>query len=247
MSVKLTLPLNNMMLQAGYKSNTYEKEWGWKHYGVDATDPSSRYIYGMGEGEVVAAGQDGETLTGSNSRLGNVVVIIYRGVELVDGTKKDITCRMYHLDSIGVKKGDKVTAKTVIGKYGNTGANTTGAHLHVEFDTDVNWPTLAPGVSIGKGKIINTAETYSKAGGIADSTIDPAKVWNKGVGQTIGTKWLGSWVSESDLDIPAEQNISEVDELKAEIAKLRAAITEYEAERNKVMFYIEQAYELMKE
>ena len=67
------------------------------------------------------------------------------------------------------------------------------------------------------------------------------------MGQTIGTKWLGSWVSESDLDIPAEQNISEVDELKAEIAKLRAAITEYEAERNKVMFYIEQAYELMKE
>ena len=239
--MKLTLPLNNMMLQAGYKSAMYEKEWGWKHYGVDATNPSSKNIYGMGEGVVVAAGQDGVTLTGPNSRLGNVVVIRYNNVELADGSKRDLVCRMYHLDKIAVKAGDDVDEKTVIGQYGNTGANTTGAHLHIEFDTDVNWPTLAPGVSIGKGKIINTAAEYAKAGGIADSTIDPAKVWNKGAKQTIGSKWLGSWVNESDL------NIGEKEEEPGELEVLRAAITEYEAERNKVKYLLEEAENLLAE
>lgn len=240
--MKLMLPLNNMMLQAGYKSAMYEKEWGWKHYGIDATDPDSKNIYGMGNGTVIAAGQDGEALTGPNSRLGNVVVIRYNGVELADGTIKDLICRMYHLDRIAVKTGDSVTAKTVIGQYGNTGANTTGAHLHIEFDKDVNWPTLAPGVSIGKGRIINKSSTYANAGGIADTTIDPAKVWNKGSNQTIGTKWLGTWVKESDLDIPAI-----VEETKdEEIERLRNAITEYEVERNKLKDYLEQALELLK-
>lgn len=243
--MKLILPLNNMMLQAGYKSAQYEKEWGWKHYGVDATNPSSRNIYGMGAGVVVAAGQDGATLTGPNSRLGNVVVIRYNGVELVDGTVKDIVCRMYHLDKINVKAGDDVDEKTVIGQYGNTGANTTGAHLHIEFDTDTKFPTLAPGVSIGKGKVINTAAEYAKAGGVADSTIDPAKVWNKGKGQTIASKWLGSWVSQSDLDIPVVETKNEVEELKAEIAKLKEDNARYEAIINKALYYIEEARKTM--
>lgn len=243
--MKLILPLNNMMMTAGYKSAVYEKEWGWKHYGVDATDPSSRHIYGMGAGVVVAAGQDGETLTGPNSRLGNVVVVRYKGVEMVDGTVRDIVCRMYHLAKINVKAGDDVDEKTIIGDYGNTGANTTGAHLHVEFDTDTKWPTLAPGVSIGKGKVINTAAEYAKAGGVADSTIDPAKVWNKGQYQTIGSKWLGSWVSESDLDIGTVETKNEVEELKAEIAKLKEEAARYEAIINKALYFIEEARKTM--
>ena len=242
MAQKLTLPLNNMMLQAGYKSAMYEKEWGWKHYGIDATDPDSKNIVGMGNGTVIAAGQDGEALTGPNSRLGNVVVIRYNGVELADGTIKDLICRMYHLDKIAVKIGESVTAKTIIGQYGNTGANTTGSHLHIEFDKDVNWPTLAPGVSIGKGKIINTASAYANAGGIADTTIAPANVLNIGTNQSIGTKWLGTWVNQSDLDIPA---IAE--ETNEELERLRNAITEYEVERNKVMDLLEEMEKLMAE
>ena len=235
------LPLNNMMLQAGYKNPVYKKEWGWEHYGVDATDPSSRNIYGMGYGKVVACGQDGETLTGANSRLGNVVVIVYRDVELVDGTVRDLACRMYHLAKINVKVGEEVTPDTVVGQYGNTGANTTGAHLHIEFDTDTKFPTLAPGVSIGKGKIINTAKEYAKAGGIADSTIDPAKVWVRGVDQTIGSKWVGTWVDESDLDIRIEEGETKDEEIK----RLRDAITAYEVERNKILAYVNKLSELL--
>ena len=100
-------------------------------------------------------------------------------------------------------------------------------------------------MSIGKGKIINTAAEYAKAGGIADSTIDPAKVWNKGAKQTIGSKWLGSWVNESDLDIPAVAEQDEVAALKAEIAKLREEAGIYEAIINKALYYIEEARKTM--
>jgi hypothetical protein len=117
--------------------------------------------------------------------------------------------------------------------------------LHIEFDTDVNWPTLAPGVSIGKGKIINTAAEYAKAGGVADSTIDPAKVWSKGKHQTLGSKWLGSWVNESDLDIPVVETRNEVEELIAEIARLREEAGRYEAIINKALYYIEEARKTM--
>ena len=240
---KLTLPLNNAMMQAGYKSEMYRKEWGWKHYGVDLTDTKSRDLYALGDGTVIAAGQDGETLTGPKSRLGNVLVIVYRDVELHDGTVMNLACRMYHLERIAVKVGQTVTRDTVVGQYGNTGANTTGAHLHIELDKDINWPTLAPGVSVGAGRIINTADKVKAAGGVADSTIDPAKVWNKRKGQTLDSKWVGSWVNKAELDIPVLNEETKDEEIK----RLRDAITAYEAERNKVLYLLEEAEDLLAE
>ena len=90
----------------------------------------------------------------------------------------------------------------VIAQYGNTGANTSGPHLHIELDTDTKYPTLAPGVSVtASNRIINTQAEYAKAGGLSDSTINPAKVWFIGDGQSIaGTS--GGWCSQSDLAIP---------------------------------------------
>lgn len=40
-----------------------------------------------------------------------------------------------HLQSIGVRKGDTVKAGSYIGKVGNTGTNSHGAHLHMEVRT----------------------------------------------------------------------------------------------------------------
>ena len=98
----------------------------------------------------------------------------------------DLVARTYHHAKVQVKAGDKVKRGQVIAQYGNTGANTTGPHLHIEFDTDTKFPTLAYGVSVtANNRIINTLAEYKRAGGLADSTIDPDDVWFVGEGQTI--------------------------------------------------------------
>ena len=90
----------------------------------------------------------------------------------------------------------------MIAQYGNTGANTSGPHLHIELDTDTKYPTLAPGVSVtASNRIINTQAEYAKAGGLSDSTINPAKVWFAGEGQSIANT-SGGWCAQSDLTAP---------------------------------------------
>ena len=78
-------PLKDMRITAGYKHPQYLKEWGWPHYGVDCYDPNTHDVLALGDGEVIAAGQDGPTLTGNLSRLGMVTVIVYRDVLCSDG------------------------------------------------------------------------------------------------------------------------------------------------------------------
>ena len=200
MSQRLTLPLNDLRVTAAYKTPEYKKYWGWDHYGYDCTSPVTNVV-ACGDGEVVAAGQDGATLTGASSRLGNVLVIVYKDVLCNDGKTRNLACRMYHLASIAVKAGDKVTRGQKVAVYGNTGANTTGAHLHIEFDSDINFPTLAYGVSVG-GKIINTSAEYKRAGGLADSTVDPDKVWFVGKGQSIRAA-SSTWSDADDVEAPS--------------------------------------------
>ncbi len=159
-------------------------------------------MFALGDGEVIAAGQDGPTLTGNLSRLGMVTVIVYRDVLCNDGKVRDLTVRTYHHASVAVKAGDKVRRGQVIAQYGNTGANTSGPHLHIELDADTKYPTLAPGVSVTtSNRIINTKAEYAKAGGLSDSTINPAKVWFIGEGQSI-VNASGGWCTQSDLAVP---------------------------------------------
>lgn len=200
MSQRLILPLTKTFVTASYKIPEYRKYFGWDHYGYDLTS-TSREILACGNGTVVAAGQDGSTKTGQYSRLGNVIVIVYKDVLCNDGNVRNLTCRMYHLDSIIVKAGENVKQGDIIGIYGNTGANTTGAHLHIEFDSDINYPTLAYGVSIG-GNVINRKEDYSKAGGLVDSTVDPDKIWFVGQNQSIQAASV-SWSDIDDVTVPS--------------------------------------------
>ena len=156
MAQKLILPINKMRLTAGYKNANYRKEFGYTHYGIDATDKDRKNltIYGSGIGEVVEAGW-------SNSG-GNVIVVIYKDCLLTSGVVKDLVFRYYHLSSIKVKKGQKITKDTIIGNYGNTGAS-SGAHLHLEIDTDTLYPVYTPQISKDSGVL--------KRG--TDSTINP--------------------------------------------------------------------------
>ena len=201
MSQRLVLPLNDLRVTAGYKNPQYLAYWKFAHYGMDCTSPSTT-VYACGNGEVVACGQDGPDLTGANSRLGNVIVIVYKDVLCNDGKVRNLTCRMYHFAAIRVSVGQKVTKDTVIGYYGNTGANTTGAHLHIEFDADINYPTLAYGVSVKSiNRIINTQAAVQNAGGLADSTINPSQVWFLDANQSIKGAANG-WYVDGDITAP---------------------------------------------
>ena len=199
MSQRLILPLNDLRVTAAYKTPAYLQYWGFQHYGYDCTSPCNE-VCSPGAGEVVAAGQDGPALTGPQSRLGNVLVIVDRDVLCNDGRVRDLTCRMYHLSQILVSPGDKVSQGQPVAVYGNTGANTSGPHLHVEFDADVRFPCLAYGVTLG-GRVINTVDEYARAGSLVDSTVDPDAVWFVGPGQQIRAA-AATWSDAGDVEAP---------------------------------------------
>lgn len=203
MPQKLVLPINDAVITAAYMHPGYAAYWKFAHYGMDlVSKTANNTVYACGDGEVVACGQDGETLSGEKARLGNVIVIIYKDVQLNDGTVRDITGRTYHFGKLMVNVGQKVTKDTVIGYYGNTGYKTSGAHLHIEFDSDTKYPTLSYGVSVTDiNRVINTRAEYNRAGGLANSSINPTKVWNLDYNQTIANSSSSDWVYAADLNL----------------------------------------------
>lgn len=160
MAQKLILPINKSRITSGYKNAQYRKEFGYNHYGMDMTDEGRKdyTVWGCGVGEVLEAGYDNKT--------GHTVVIRYNECILADGTVRDVIQRSWHFDSLNVKKGQKITKDTRIGKYGDTGIYAEGKHLHIEFDKDCKYPTYSPTFA-GHTTII-------KAG--TDTTLNPTNV-----------------------------------------------------------------------
>ena len=148
-------------------------------------------------------------------------MLVFPDVERNDGNTTSLACRMFHLDSIAVKAGQTVKRGDVLGVYGNTGANTSGPHLHVEFDTDVQYPQYAVGIK-ASGNIIKK--------GTKDTTADPSKVWYVGPGQALHDGWGGSgvssgWIAQNDLDVPKLVEKTETDYkalYEAEVQKVEA-------------------------
>ncbi len=107
----------------GYRINPISKERSL-HAGVDyGTNGKNIPCYGLADGEV--------SRTGFQKALGNYVYVNYPS--LGHGALYQ------HLDSIKVKKGEKVTKDTVIGITGATG-EVTGIHLHFAWfpSSDIN-------------------------------------------------------------------------------------------------------------
>lgn len=211
----LILPIDKCAFSAGYKNKAYLKQQGYSHYGVDLYSTTGDLtVYACGEGKVVACGWDGVQ---GNDRLGNVIAIIYENVYIPNdiydtngniifhkGDVTNLTCRMFHLSKIYCSVGQLVTKDTHIADYGNTGSTTVngkkmGLHLHIEFDTDTNYPCLAPGVTKG-GAIFNRAAEVNAVGGVIDSTIDPSLVWALDSNQTIKGIYSG-WYEDKDINL----------------------------------------------
>lgn len=195
----LKLPIDDFKPTAGYDNAKYVSYWGFKHYGVDCVSASgSRELYGLGKGTVFAAGLDGLNgkTTGKGSGCGFCLVVIYE--DCYDWVLKefyDVVATYMHMKAMPlVKKGDKVTEKTLLGYYGNTGANTTGAHLHIQFDKDTNYPLYCCGLSAKGHSLLKK--------GTVDSTVNPVNFLHIDKDQTI-TVPKSAWYDSNDfLNIP---------------------------------------------
>ena len=127
-------------------------------------DRKNYTLYASGKGVVSHAGY--------NKSGGNVVVIVYKDCGLPAGGTRDIVLRYFHLKTNKLKVGQKVNKDTVIGLYGNTGYS-SGAHLHLECDTDVKYPNYTPQIASGASNSVLKK-------GVATTMLNPTSVlWVK--------------------------------------------------------------------
>jgi murein DD-endopeptidase MepM/ murein hydrolase activator NlpD len=98
------------------------------HTGVEFVNSSGTPVIAAGNGEVVFAGVDDQTLVGPYyGFFGNVVVI--KHPDLFQGM--DVFSLYGHLSEISVEAGDRLQAGDLVGKVGATGY-AEGSHLHFE-------------------------------------------------------------------------------------------------------------------
>ena len=242
----LSLPIRDMGVTAGYKNAKYLAQFGFRHYGIDAISESGdKTVYAMGNGEVLAAGLDGTA--GDWSGMGWVTVIRYNKVYIPStGKVLDLIATTFHHEagSVQVKAGDMVTAETVIARYGNTGGTTLpsgarmGNHLHMQLDTDVDWPLYCYGIS-GRGSRILKC-------GTADSTMNPfdvlvADVARKQYAYTRDSGWAEDWTS---LPESVGFEVTEGCVPKAGYDALRWKYTELEADYQAVLARLDRIHEM---
>ncbi|WP_040196805.1 M23 family metallopeptidase [Candidatus Soleaferrea massiliensis] len=154
---KLIQPLNHMHISSGYKASGYTARFNMVHYALDSYSSSGDVVVrASGTGTLLSSGLD--------HIFGNFMVIRYNSVyNHHTGKTQDIIARYYHLSKILVKNGASFSAGDSLAHYGATGEYVTGAHLHFECDTDVNYPMNTPSLSGNSN--------YLKAG--IDTTVDP--------------------------------------------------------------------------
>lgn len=177
MMQKLILPIQKALITAGYQNTAYRNKFGFSHYGMDL-------ISVVQERQVCAGGSGTVLLTGLDSTLGNVLIVVYPQVyNHQTGATADLVLRYYHLDSVAVKAGDAVLCGATLGRYGNTGRYSAGAHLHIEADYDVK--NFAYSATVGR------SGTMIKAGTV-QTMCHPANVLHIKATSPEGQSCLGS-------------------------------------------------------
>lgn len=245
----LLLPIDNAAITAGYRNKLYSQQFGFEHYGVDMVSTAlSRSVFALGDGEVIAAGLDGAK--GEYSGLGWVTVIRYNNVYIHSQNKVVdlIATTMHHQADLFVEQGDKVTNGQVLGYYSNTGGTLVngqrmGAHLHLQFDTDVDFPLYCYGIGGSNSQILKK--------GTVNSTVNPFDVlWRLPDEQSCvlrnpgwGEDWsqIPVYIQQEDPEYPTEcLNCSElgailetrdqeIKDLNSHIEIIEARLQEFEA------------------
>ncbi|WP_026826479.1 MULTISPECIES: peptidoglycan DD-metalloendopeptidase family protein [Exiguobacterium] len=191
---KAILLLNNARIIAGYKNPTCHKAMEFQHFGIDMADLKRKdlSVYAPFKMKVTAVGND--TLMG-----GSVIAISENPVDVLYGSKKGarrLVVRMAHLAEVYVKVGDVVVPENAkIADYGSTGRYGGSPHLHIELDTDIDYPTYSP--------TLFRSSNIWKAG--RDSTLNPMDVFKvdttgkRGYKQTFNHAIAsGAWVQPDD-------------------------------------------------
>ena len=191
---KAILPINQTRITAGYKSAEYLKSMGFPHYGIDMTDDNKV------QKEVYAPFKMKVTHVGYDNLMGHTVIGVSVGdVDVHNGPKKGarrLVVRFAHLEKTFVKVGDIVAPESAaIALYGMTGTYGNAPHLHMELDTDINYPNYSP--------TLKSSSNIWKAG--TDSTIQPMDALkvdangDRGFKQTFGyEKDYASWMGMDD-------------------------------------------------
>lgn len=171
----LAVPINTAEIQCGYHNPNKEPASEWQqcqlystlgsfakagHFGMDLTGYENPF-FASGNGIVLGLSKN------AGNTVGKWLAIKYYNVKGYG----DIVARYFHLDDISVSIGQEVSLDTKIATYGATGTYVTGAHLHVELDTDTNAWNYTPTLSTNNGGL------YAGIRGSQDTTLNPAYVF----------------------------------------------------------------------
>lgn len=124
-------PIKDFPISTKYKKPGKLWSKGY-HTGVDVAAPVGTDVF---------AAQDG-TVINANWGAAYGTQIVVDQVALNHGTPNRIpgNWAIYaHLSQSLVKPGDQIKKGQLIGKSGNSGTNTTGAHLHFEVRNNKKW------------------------------------------------------------------------------------------------------------
>jgi murein DD-endopeptidase MepM/ murein hydrolase activator NlpD len=130
LDASMVMPLAKSVMTSSYGYRVSPISGTWKfHPGIDLAAPIGSTVYACKGGQV--------STVDYNSTYGNFIILCHDG---------GMTSVYAHLSKVLVKKGDTVSAGSVIGLVGTTGAS-TGPHLH--FEVRVNGSPTDPGPMIG--------------------------------------------------------------------------------------------------
>lgn len=127
----MAAPLKNHPISTAFRKPGKLWSKGY-HTGVDYKAPIGTEVYAV---------QDGTVIPGSWGKAYGTQVLVDQKA-LNDGTLNRIAggWAIYaHLSQSLVKPGQKIKKGDLIGRVGNTGTNTTGAHLHFEVRNNQKW------------------------------------------------------------------------------------------------------------
>lgn len=138
-------PIKGKLPSTGYRKIGKIWSLGY-HTGCDYAVPVGTDVHAVADGKVTSANW--------GAAYGKQLVTTVNGGWFIYA----------HLSATLVKPGDVVKAGQVIAKSGNTGTNTTGAHLHVELRNNIRWSAgkdLDPYLLIGtqKASVASKAKT----------------------------------------------------------------------------------------
>ncbi len=169
---KLIHPFDKQYYTVGYEDEApaYPAKYpiyGY-HHAVDMFASGDTSVYASGNGEIVG--------TKTFNSLGKVLAVRYDNVLNRKGKNiGSIIVRYCHLDSFSktsgtITKGDKIAVE---GATGSGAGNGKTVHLHMEFDTDVNYPLMTPTEGGGTNTTINPLEVLYKS---SNQTVEPDSV-----------------------------------------------------------------------